>query len=66
MCVGLFMAYTMYDRTHAFIGNYLMLMRYYQGINNYIVNVSIVYGVIIMASIVGIIIVKKCAIYIWR
>ena len=43
-----------------------MLMRYYQGINNYIVNVSIVYGVIIMASIVGIIIVKKCAIYIWR
>lgn len=66
VCVGLFMAYTMYDRTHAFIGNYLMLMRYYQGINNYIVNVSIVYGVIIMASIVGIIIVKKCAIYIWR
>lgn len=64
--VGLFMALTMYDRTHAFIGNYLMLMRYYQGINNYIINIWVACGVIVSACIAGTIIVKKVAIYIWR
>lgn len=64
--VVVFLAVVMYDRTHTFLGNYLMVARMYDGIGNTWTNMMIIIVTIVAAILSGIYLVKKKSTYIWR
>lgn len=64
--VVIFLAVTMYDRTHRFLGNYLMIARMKEGIEMSIVNIMIEIVFIILSVVIGMYLVKRKSVYIWR
>lgn len=64
--VVIFLAVTMYDRTHRFLGNYLMIARMKDGIEMPVVNIVVEIILIGLSVIVGMYLVKKKSVYIWR
>jgi len=64
--VVIFLAITMYDRTHRFLGNYLMIARMKDGIGMPVVNIAVEIILISLSVVVGMYLVKKKSVYIWR
>lgn len=64
--VVIFLAVTMYDRTHKFLGNYLMITRMKDGVEMPIVNIVAEIVLIVLSVVIGMYLVKKKSVYIWR
>ena len=64
--VVIFLAVTMYDRTHRFFGNYLMIARMKAGIEMPIVNMTVEIVLMVFSIIIGMYLVKRKSVYIWR